>query len=79
MFQPTLVIIRCLKLSVENAVIPICDSDFRCAVASTRSCISWCWMSLTVVLGLEDECYSCRDLNLGPFRHDVITTNLGVY
>jgi hypothetical protein len=49
MFRATLVIIGCLKLLVESSVFPFCDSNIQCVVLCTRPCISWCWVSLSVV------------------------------
>jgi hypothetical protein len=44
-FRSTLVIIRCLKLLVETALPPFCDSNIRCVVPSTRSRTPW-WLFL---------------------------------
>jgi hypothetical protein len=50
MFRPTLVIIRCLKLFVETAVLPFCDSNIGCVV-----------LMYLLVLVVSSCCVVCLD------------------
>jgi hypothetical protein len=50
-FQPTSVIIRCLKLLMKTAVLPF--YRFWCVVPSMNLCMG-CWVALPVVLCLAD-------------------------
>jgi hypothetical protein len=60
MFRPTPVIIRCLKLLVETAVFPFCDSNIRCVVPSTRYSICNLYYYLLLVF-LHIECVNVPD------------------
>jgi hypothetical protein len=55
MFRLTLVIIRCLKLLVESAVLPFCDSNIRCVVPPIYAPVYF------MVLGVSSCCVVCLD------------------